>query len=263
MAPLEGRRIVVTRRKGQAASLVDGLRERGATVLEVPAIEIAPPSDPGPLDAALGELDRYDWIVLTSPNAVAALVTRFAVLGQYPRLTGHAQLASVGPATTIAIGRSFPEDRVALEPRDDYRVEGLLAAFAGRRLDGKRICLPTSASAPDTLAEGLRAMGATVEVVAAYATVEPAGLEAAVGRCLDEGFDLALFASPSAVEAFARSAGRRARGLPAAVIGPTTEAAALASGFDVRGVASPSTVEALLTTAEKLLADPSSLTASH
>ena len=256
MASLDGRRIVVTRRQGQAASLVDRLRERGATVLEVPAIEIVPPADLGPLDAALGQLDGYDWIVLTSPNAVAALVTRLTVLGLYPRLGGHARLASVGPATTVALHASFPEDKVSLEPESEYRAEGLLAAFAGRSLAEKRVLLPTSASARDTLAEGLRRQGARVEVVAAYATVEPPGLEAAVAGCLDSGCDLALFASPSAVEAFARAAGLRARGLKVAVIGPTTEAAARASGLDVRGVASPSTVEALVATAERLLANP-------
>lgn len=254
MATLEGRRIVVTRRRGQAGSLVDGLKELGATVLEVPAIEIVPPSDPGPLDEALGELERYDWVVLTSPNAVSALLTRFAVLGHYPRLTDHARLASIGPATTIAIRRSFPEDRVALEPLEDFRAEGLVAAFASQPLEGVRVLVPASASARPTLAEGLRERGAQVDVVEAYRTVEPEGLAESVAFCLDEGFDLLLFASPSAVEAFHRVAGERMRGLPAAVIGPTTEAAALASGLDVRAVAEPSTVEALLTTAERLLA---------
>lgn len=253
---LEGRRIVVTRRQGQTASLVERLQELGATVLEVPAIEIVPPKDPGPLDAALGELDHYDWIVLTSPNAVAALLTRLTVLGLYPRLSVRAKLASVGPATTIALRSSFPEDRVALEPKQDYSAEGLLAAFSERSLGGKRVLLPTSTAARDALAEGLRRLSARVDVVAAYTTIEPAGLDAAVARCLEDGFDLVLFASPSAVEAFARAAGPRAAGLPVAVIGPTTEATARASGLDVRAVASPSTVEALLATAERLLAGP-------
>jgi uroporphyrinogen-III synthase len=145
---------------------------------------------------------------------------------------------------------------VALEPKQDFRAEVLAAAFADRSLAGKRILVPTSTAARDELPDGLRRLGAQVEVVAAYATIEPPGLDAAVARCLDEGFDLALFASPSAVEAFARAAGERASGLPVAVIGPTTEAAARARGLDVRGVASPSTVEALVTTAERLLARP-------
>jgi uroporphyrinogen-III synthase len=233
---------------------VERLRELGATVLEVPAIDIVAPPDTEPLDAALGRLEQYDWIALTSPNAVAALLTRLAVLGFYPRLSQAAKLASVGPATTSALGASFPEDRVALEPKENYSAEGLLAAFAGRNLAGRRFLLPTSTAARATLPEGLRLLGAEVEVVAAYATIEPPGLEASVASCLSGGFDLALFASPSAVEAFARAAGPRAAGLPAAVIGPTTEAAARERGLDVRGVASPSTVEALLAMTERLLA---------
>ena len=257
MASLDGRRIVVTRRKAQASSLVDALAERGATVLEVPAIEITTPPDLGPLDAAVGELDQYDWVVVTSPNAVAALLSRMTVLGLFPQLTGkRTRLASVGPATTAALRASFPLDRVALEPKADHRAAGLLAAFDRRELARKQVLLPISSAARDELPEGLRQMGARVNVVTAYATVEPEGLEVAVRRCLDEGFDLALFASASAVEAFSRAAGERGRGLPVAVIGPTTEAAARGAGLDVSGVANPSTVAALVETAERLLDRP-------
>jgi uroporphyrinogen III methyltransferase/synthase len=254
---LDGRRIVVTRRKGQAGSLVERLRELGATVLEVPAIEIAPPADLGPLDAALADLEAYDWVVVTSPNAVGALLSRLTVQGLFPRLSGkRAKLASVGPATTAALRASFPQDKVALEPKQDYRAEGLLAAFADRDLAGRKVLLPTSTAGRDELPEGLRARGAQVDVVLAYATVEPDGLAGAVAGCLEGGFDLALFASPSAVETFARAAGDRASGRPVAVIGPTTEAAARAAGFHVLGRASPATLEALVETAERVLKQP-------
>ena len=257
MGSLDGRRIVVTRRKGQAGSLVERLRELGATVLEVPAIEIAPPADLGPLDAALADLEAYDWVVVTSPNAVGALLSRLTVQGLFPRLSGkRAKLASVGPATTAALRASFPQDKVALEPKQDYRAEGLLAAFADRDLAGRKVLLPTSTAGRDELPEGLRARGARVDVVLAYATVEPDGLPEAVAGCLEGGFDLALFASPSAVEAFARAAGDRASGRPVAVIGPTTEAAARAAGFHVLGRASPATLEALVETAERVLKQP-------
>ena len=51
MSALAGRRVVVTRRAGQASTLAGLLAARGATVVEVPAIEIAAPADVGPLDA--------------------------------------------------------------------------------------------------------------------------------------------------------------------------------------------------------------------
>jgi uroporphyrinogen-III synthase len=254
LGPLAGRRVVVTRRRGQSARLGELLQERGAAVLEIPAIEIVAPPDTAPLDEALSELERYQWVVLTSANAVSAVLGRLAVLGLEPRLGARGpKVASVGPATTSALLSSFPEDTVALEPGTDFRAKALAEAFARRGVKGARVLVPASTRSRDELERELGQLGARVDVVAAYSLVEPPGLEETVGRCLDEGFDLALFASPSAVEAFARAAGARGRGIPTVVIGPTTEAAARASRFDVRGIASPSTVEGLVAAAERAL----------
>jgi uroporphyrinogen-III synthase len=255
MSSLRGRRVLVTRQRSRSVDLAALLEARGAVVLQVASIEIAPPDDLGPLDEALAALDRYDWVVLTSANAVKAVLSRLAVLGLYPRLGANGRrIASVGPSTTAALRASFPEDRVSLEPAHDARAAGLLAAFAAERLSGRRVLVPASSLARPELPEGLRRRGALVDVVAAYRPVEPPDLERAVADALEQGFDLALFASPSAVEAFARAAGERARGLPAVVIGPTTEAAAREAGLDVRGVASPPTEAGLLEAAERALA---------
>jgi uroporphyrinogen III methyltransferase/synthase len=256
---LDGRRLVVTRRPGQSSRLVALLEERGASVLEVPAIEIVAPPDTAPLDEALRGLSRYDWVVFTSANAVSAVLGRLVVLGLEPRLRGAGssggkpRVASVGPATTTALRSTFPEDRVALEPAGELRAAGLLEAFRRTGVSGARVLVPASTRAREELPAGLRELGARVDVVAAYATVDAPGLGEAVRSCLEGGFDLALFASPSAVEGFANVAGDRARGLPAAVIGPTTEAAARAAGMDVRAVARPSTVEGLVAAAEEVL----------
>jgi uroporphyrinogen-III synthase len=252
--PLAGRRLLVTRGKGPSSRLAALLAERGASVLEVPAIEIAAPPDWAPLDEALAALERYRWVVLTSANAVSAVLGRIAVLGLEPRLGARGpRVACVGPATTAALRASFPADEVALAPASGFRADALVAAFSERGVRGERILLPSSTRAREELPRGLRALGAEVDVVAAYATVEPAGLAEAVARCLDEGFDLALFASPSAVEGFAHAAGERVLGLRAAVIGPTTEAAARAAGMAVEATAEPATAEGLVAAAERAL----------
>lgn len=252
--PLDGRRIVVTRRTGQAGTLVALLGERGAEVIEVPAIEISAAKDTAPLDSALQGLDRYDWIVFTSPNAVNAVLGRLLVLGLHPQLgAAGPRLASVGPATTSALGKAFPSDRVSVEAEEAFRAGGLAERFRSERLAGARVLLPASSRARDELAEALAAQGARVDQVVAYETVEPADLAERVRRCVDAGFDLVAFASPSAVSAFAAAAAERAAGLPAVVIGPTTAEAARALGFDVRGVAEPSTVEGLAAAAERAL----------
>jgi uroporphyrinogen-III synthase len=254
VSALSGRRVVLTRRRGSSAELVERLRGLGAEVVEVPAIEVVPPADPGPLDEALLALERYAWVVFTSPNAVSAVLGRIAVLGLAPRVGARGRrLASVGPSTTAALSASFPADRVSLQPAADFRAAGLVEAFAREDLRGARVLVPASARARDELSRGLSAQGAEVDLAAAYDVVEPPDLADAVRGCLAAGLDLALFASPSAVESFAHSAGEAARGLPAAVIGPTTEAAARACGMRVLAVARPSTGEALAAAAEEAL----------
>jgi uroporphyrinogen-III synthase len=92
-----------------------------------------------------------------------------------------------------------------------------------------------------------------VDGVVAYVTVPPHGLGPRLEELARQGFDLLTFASPSAVENLMAAAGAGARGLPAAVIGPVTEAAARAAGLDVRAVAEPSTAEGLVTAVVRLL----------
>ncbi|MCB0231019.1 MAG: uroporphyrinogen-III synthase, partial [Anaerolineae bacterium] len=47
-----------------------------------PCIAIAAPADTGPLDGALRDLaaGRFDWLVLTSSNAVTVLAERLHIL---------------------------------------------------------------------------------------------------------------------------------------------------------------------------------------
>jgi uroporphyrinogen-III synthase len=257
--PLSGRRIVLTRRPRQASTLAALLEARGATVVEVPAIEVVPAPDPQPLDAALSALERYDWLVFTSANTVNAVIGRMAFLGLEPRLGARGpRIAAAGPATAAAFRQAFPEDRLAVAPADEFGAKGLLEVLVRQGVAGARVLLPGSTRARQELPSGLRAEGAAVDVVAAYATVAPEDLAQRVKSVLDQGFDLVAFASPSAVESFAEAAGERALSLPAVAIGPTTAEAARAAGFTVRAVAMPATAEGLAAAAEAAL-----LTASH
>lgn len=242
---LAGRRILVTRRPEQSALLVARLSALGASVAELPTIEVRPPEDTGPLDRALGALHRHDWIVFTSPNAVRAVAERQTAL-DLPRGARGAALASVGAATTEALGELFPGAEVALQPASDFRAEALAEVFLARGVRGQRFLLPVSDQARDLLARALRDAGATVETVVAYRTVAPPDLAGQFKGILLKGLDLATFASPSAVQNLAEAAGPALHGLPSAVIGPVTAEAARRAGLDVRIVANPSTVAGLV-----------------
>ena len=54
--PLFGRTIVVTRARAQASDLVERLNDLGANCLEYPTIEVVPPQDNAPLEAAIQDL---------------------------------------------------------------------------------------------------------------------------------------------------------------------------------------------------------------
>ncbi len=66
--PLTGTRILVGRARHQAGNLSTGLRSLGATVIEIPFIEIRKPQSYRPLDDALKNIKSYDWLILTSAN---------------------------------------------------------------------------------------------------------------------------------------------------------------------------------------------------
>src|SRR5258708_21529461 len=79
--PLSGWRILTTRASKQSDGLAKPLREMGAEVVEIPTIEIKPPRSFKALDAALRNISKYDWLILTSVNGVEALFARLKNLG--------------------------------------------------------------------------------------------------------------------------------------------------------------------------------------
>jgi len=247
---LDGRRVLITRRWPELAI---ALRAAGATVTEVPAIEIRPPADPGPLDRALAELARYDWLVFTSANAVEAVASRMSSHGE--GLPPALRIASVGPATTEAVGTVWREARVELQPTRDFRGSGLVEAFAAHDLAGRRVLLPVSDRAAATVGEGLSARGARVDRIIAYRTESSAG-RAALRRELDRGVDGVVFASPSAVEALEAAARDGGRPVPAFAIGPTTADAVRAARLDLRATAEPSTMEGMQAAIVQVLGRP-------
>jgi uroporphyrinogen-III synthase len=231
--PLAGVRVVVTRAAHQARSTVAAFEDAGARVALLPLLEVVPPEDPGPLDAALAQLDHFGWIAFTSSNAVAALFDRC------PRLPETVRLASVGGATSDALReRGVAASRIEVEA-DESRAEGLAEALLPRLTStggatgrGARVLLPQAADARPALEDALRAGGAEPLRVDAYAKRVPPDARARAleifGARHPGRFGWVTFTSPSIARAFSELWGdwpSRRRGLFAASIGPVTSAA--------------------------------------
>jgi uroporphyrinogen-III synthase len=220
--PLAGRRILITRAKKQAGSLAALLRGEGATVIQIPSIEIRPPSSYAALDFALLELDTYDWLILTSVNGVEALFARLAKLRQRPNALQHLKIAAIGPATR----RTIEERRLKVDvmPRE-YVAESVVRSLR-RRVKGKRVLLVRAKVARDVIPEQLRRAGASVDVVEAYETVVPKDsarrLKAALAGHRPH---VITFTSSSTVRNFMTLAGKsKLSGIQLASIGPVTSA---------------------------------------
>jgi uroporphyrinogen III methyltransferase/synthase len=243
--PLFGKRIVVTRAKGQADALSARLGALGAAAIEIPTIEIRPAADYAPLDRAIANLSSYDWLIFTSANGVRFFLDRLDHSATDLRAL-RARICAIGPATRTAIEALHL--KVDLMGKQ-YVAEGLLEAFAPHPLAGQRVLLPRAAVARDLVPAELSRRGAHVDVVEAYRTVVPD--EAA--RQAREVFDVApkpdcvTFTSSSTVENFVAAAGAETlAGVPVVSIGPVTTRTARALGIEVTAEARVFTVDGLV-----------------
>jgi uroporphyrinogen-III synthase len=244
--PLAGKRVLVTRTTGQAGDLSRRLRELGAEATEMPVIKIVPVSSSELLDRAIDGLDRFDWIVFTSANAVDAFHSRLSERGLDTGHLGDAKVAAIGTATTrrlrdLSIDPELvPEEAVA---------ESLLDALKARGVAGSSILLPRAEVARDTLPDGLREAGADVHVVSVYRTVPADPDPAALRRLRDGEIDIVTFTSSSTVRNLLRMLDGDTALLNAglvACIGPVTAATAREHGLRVDVVATDHSIPGLI-----------------
>lgn len=257
--PLAGRRILVTRSTHQAGKLSEGLRALGAEPVEVPVLEIRPPESFAALDPALRRLGEYDWLILTSANAVRALAGRMAEQGIGSAQPSRLKVAAVGSATAEAARQAGFS--VALVP-DAYVAESLVAALkngvAGESISGRRVLLARAATARDVIPDGLRQAGAIVDVADAYRNVLPEAAPGLLRDALKTRIDAVTFTSSSSATHLADAARRAGiafpfAGIAAISIGPITSQTLRELGWEPAAEASPSEIMALVGVVERAL----------
>ena len=242
---LFGRRIVVTRSTQQAQALTEKLRDLGADVIEMPATQIAR-LDLAPLREAITQLSRYQWLILTSQNAVSIFWEQLLGEGRDARALAGLKVAAVGPATA----GTLLEHGVAVDVVPQrFVAEGLLEMMRERDdVASKRILYVTGEGSRDVLPQGLREIGAEVNVIAAYRSIADGQGAERLARAIEAGkLDLATFTSGSAVRGYVDAIGEDlAAQVPAASIGPQTSDALREAGIEVKAEAKESTLDGLV-----------------
>lgn len=231
--PLSNVRVLVGRSAGQAKVLSQLLTDLGATVVEIPFIEIRPPKSWRALDSALKKLGSYDWLILTSVNGVDTLFERMKKLKIPKRTLAKLQVAAIGPATRAALEKRGR--KVTLTP-SQYVAESVVEGLHGQ-VSGKRVLLVRARVARDVIPRELASAGAKVDVVAAYETVLPAGSREKLRKLLQDPSrrpNVVAFTSSSTVRNFVKMAsGMALDGIRFVSIGPVTSATMRESGLRV------------------------------
>ena len=230
---LGGKRIVITRSAAQSAAIAQELSARGAVPIVLPLVSFADPEDFAPLDAAIAQIEQFDWVIFTSAQAVRAVVRRGEELkNPLVRTGGKFRIAAVGPATAEAAR----ETGLSVEYTAETHTGAGLADELGKRLFGTKVFLPRSDRANPDLPPALKRHGARVSEVVAYRTLRPTEIDQRNLRQVAEGdADAILFFSPSAVQSFVSLfGGEQLRKLQdklcIAAVGPVTASALREAG---------------------------------
>ncbi|MFZ5823588.1 MAG: uroporphyrinogen-III synthase [Bacillota bacterium] len=241
--PLEGKRILVLRARTQAAPFLAQIEALGGEGYPFPVITIADPDDWGPLDEAIRHLERYRWLVITSPNGAERFAARLA---RWQGSLAGVRVAAVGTATAEALAeRGITVD---LLPRE-FRGRALPEAMAPLLSPGDRVLLARGDLADRALAEGLKGLGARVDDLIAYRTLPYGDDPTELKRLLAQGeIHYAAFTSGSTVQNLLDQIGGPGAlsTVRIACIGPETARVAGGLGLTIHCTAQPHTLEGLL-----------------
>lgn len=255
--PFAGKRIVITRPREQAAGWRSRLEELGATVLELPLIQVTKHYDKQVLVEVFAEIGQYEWLVFTSANGARFFFEEFHKGFDDIRALGLAQIAVVGEATAEVVRAQHL--RVEVQPKKSNAEELARMLMERESLDSAKVLVITGNLNRDTLVDMLNDSRAIVDRLPIYKTEETdlAG-DPVAGDFRQHGADAILFASPSAAQSFFDQASAfklnaKARKPLAGSIGTTTTDAMKQLGLPVDFEADTPSIEALVTALQKKL----------
>jgi uroporphyrinogen III methyltransferase / synthase len=251
LTTLRGKTILVTRTKEGNVVERKKLEALGARVLELPSIELGPPTDTSLIDKAIEEISSFEWIVFTSASGVKTFFERLDTVGQERELI-KAKFACVGPQTQKALeAEGF---RVSMVPKE-FLTKSLGLELSERfDLGGKKVLLARSENANPDVATILREAGAIVVEAPVYKTTSLKRNNLRETNLLQEVTDITL-TSPSTVEGLMSNFTAEelnSGNIRVHCIGPVTSDRAIQAGLKVSTTAREHTIDGLIHEIENL-----------
>jgi len=168
LRPLVGRNILICRPQGQDRPLAEHLQSLGALTFSFAGIRITPCAHSDETQDHLNHLSDYQWAIFVSANAVEFGIPAALQAGAWP---SHLRCAAIGKATAMKLEQAGLGP--VLRPQESEDSEGLLKTPALQSVRGQRVLIFRGQGGRETLAEGLRAAGASVDYAEIYQRQAP------------------------------------------------------------------------------------------
>lgn len=165
---LRGVGVLVTRPAGQAEPLCRLIEVHGGNPVRFPVIEILDLSETSRLQVYYEQLQKYDFAIFVSANAVRNVADWIIKGREWP---SHVQVFAVGPGTIKELSKfGLP---VHFHPQQQFNSEGLLELNELHQVRNKKIVIFRGKGGRDFLGDSLRERGAELEYVEVYRRAIP------------------------------------------------------------------------------------------
>lgn len=238
-------KVLVTRAKEQADEFAYLLKNYGFKPVIFPVIAFEPPEDISIVNRSIQEIESYEWLIFTSTNGVRFFIAALARLGKSVNNLEKIKICTVGPKTA-EVAKDF-DLNVSLMP-ESYHAEGVLNSFESININNRTILFPRAEKGNKILPEGLKKMGAKIDMVPFYRTVKPVENEDELTYILNNGIDVITFTSSSTVDNFLSILGNKSdllKGMKIACISKITAEAVKRHGLGCDIIANKNKTDSL------------------
>ena len=189
--------VAITRPRDRAKKACEIVEKLGGSAILAPTLDLQPVNTDS-LKNLVENKNSFDWIIFTSPTTINSL-DMF-----YPDFFDDlkCKIAVIGNKTgSLLTKRGINVD---LMPKD-FTAEGLVEEFTNQNITGKKIGIPRTASARDTLPKGLESLNNEVTLAEAYKSLFPMDDESVkklIEKIENKEIDAITFTSPLTVHNF-------------------------------------------------------------
>lgn len=166
---LKGLHVAVTRPVDQAVSICEAIVHHSGDAILFPLLAIEPVDDCRELDRVIADLERVDWAIFISTNAVDNSLPK--ILKKFGNVPENLKFAAIGSQTAKEL--SIYGVHQVLTPHTRFDSETLLALAEMHDVDNKNIVIFRGVGGRDILADTLKARGANVTFAESYRRVNP------------------------------------------------------------------------------------------